>query len=131
MIKFYRVIGHFSWFQPIVEKDVSTPIFVDSEKFKGSKIFGTLNIYKKRFLHSDFNFFLAEEVKGSEPQELKVLLKKEAPEEYIILSKEDSMKLNYQLSQSRKLKSGELHYIDHPKFGIIYRIIKTEKIDQS
>lgn len=127
----YRVIGHFSWFQPIVEKDASTPIFVDSEKFKGSKIFGTLNIYKKRFLHSDFNFFLAEEVEGSEPQELKVLLKKEAPEEYIILSKEDSMKLNYQLSQSRKLKSGELHYIDHPKFGIIYRIIKTEKIDQS
>ena len=41
------------------------------------------------------------------------------------------MKLNYQLKQSRKLKSGELHYIDHPKFGIIYRIVKTEKIEQS
>ena len=104
---------------------------IETEKFKGSKIFGTLNVYKKRFLHSDFNFFLADEVEESESQELRLFLTRESPEEYVILSKEDSMKLNYQLKQSRKLKSGELHYIDHPKFGIIYRIVKTEKIEQS
>ena len=127
----YRVIGHFSWFQPIVEEDSSKTLLIDTDKFKGSKIFGTLNIYKRRFLHSDFNFFLADEVNESESQELKLFLTKESPEEYVILSKEDSMKLNYQLKQSRKLKSGELHYIDHPKFGIIYRIVKAEKIEQS
>ena len=108
----------------------------DAKTLKSSKIgeleiTDLLNIYKKRFLHSDFNFFLADEVEESESQELRLFLTRESPEEYVILSKEDSMKLNYQLKQSRKLKSGELHYIDHPKFGIIYRIIKTEKIDQS
>ena len=127
----YRVIGHFSWFQPIAEEDSSIPLLIETDKFKGSKIFGTLNVYKKRFLHSDFNFFLADEVEESESQELRLFLTRESPEEYVILSKEDSMKLNYQLKQSRKLKSGELHYIDHPKFGIIYRIVKTEKIEQS
>ena len=127
----YRVIGHFSWFQPIAEEDSSVPLLIETDKFKGSKIFGTLNVYKKRFLHSDFNFFLADEVEESESQELRLFLTRESPEEYVILSKEDSMKLNYQLKQSRKLKSGELHYIDHPKFGIIYRIVKTEKIEQS
>ena len=64
-------------------------------------------------------------------QELKVKLNKENLEEYEILTKEDSMKVTYQLTQSRKLKSGELHYIDHPKFGIIYRLVRAEKIEQS
>ena len=41
------------------------------------------------------------------------------------------MKVTYQLTQSRKLKSGELHYIDHPKFGIIYRLVRAEEIEQS
>ena len=80
---------------------------------------------------SDSSTSSADEVEESESQELKLFLTRESPEEYVILSKEDSMKLNYQLKQSRKLKSGELHYIDHPKFGIIYRIVKTEKIEQS
>ena len=62
---------------------------------------------------------------------LEVKLNKENLEEYEILTKEDSMKVTYQLTQSRKLKSGELHYIDHPKFGIIYRLVKAEKIEQS
>ena len=89
------------------------------------------NIYKKRFLHSDFNFYLAEKTEELDIQELKVKLNKENLEEYEILTKEDSMKVTYQLTQSRKLKSGELHYIDHPKFGIIYRLVKAEKIEHS
>ena len=77
------------------------------------------------------NFYLAEKTEELDIQELKVKLNKENLEEYEILTKEDSMKVTYQLTQSRKLKSGELHYIDHPKFGIIYRLVKAEKIEQS
>lgn len=127
----YRVIGHFSWFQQVVEEELSSPLLIDTEVFKENKIFGTLNIYKKRFLHSDFNFYLAEKTEELDIQELKVKVNKENIEEYEILTKEDSMKVTYQLTQSRKLKSGELHHIDHPKFGIIYRLVKAGKIEQS
>ena len=127
----YRVIGHFSWFQQVVEEGLSSPLLIDTEIFKENKIFGTLNVYKKRFLHSDFNFYLAEKTEELDVQELKVKLNKENNEEYEILTKEDSMRVTYQLTQSRKLKSGELHHIDHPKFGIIYRLVKAEKIEQS
>jgi len=28
----------------------------------------------------------------------------------------------WQLNQSRRMKSNETHYIDHPKFGVLLRI---------
>jgi len=41
---------------------------------------------------------------------------------------------NYSLKQKRRLKSGETHYFDHPKFGVILQIRKltkkTNKVDQ-
>lgn len=127
----YRVIGHYSWFQPILTEESAKPLLIDSEIFKDNKIFGSLKIYKKRFLHTDFNFFLAETTTDLDFQNLTIPLEAETNEGYEVLSEKDSMKVTFQINQSRKLKSGELHYIDHPKFGIIYRIVKTEKIEPS
>ena len=127
----YRVIGHYSWFQPVSIEESAKPLLIDSEIYKDNKIFGSLKIYKKRFLHTDFNFFLAETTIDSDFQNLTIPLEAETNEGYEVLSEKDSMKVTFQINQSRKLKSGELHYIDHPKFGIIYRIVKTEKIEPS
>ena len=127
----YRVIGHYSWFQPVSIEESAKPLLIDSEIYKDNKIFGSLKIYKKRFLHTDFNFFLAETTTDSDFQNLTIPLEAETNEGYEVLSEKDSMKVTFQINQSRKLKSGELHYIDHPKFGIIYRIVKTEKIEPS
>ena len=67
----------------------------------------------------------------SDFQNLTIPLEAETNEGYEVLSEKDSMKVTFQINQSRKLRSGELHYIDNPKFGIIYRIVKTEKIEPS
>jgi hypothetical protein len=35
--------------------------------------------------------------------------------------------LVYRLSEQRKLKSQETHYFDHPKFGVLVRVMPLEK----
>ena len=34
--------------------------------------------------------------------------------------------LSYSLIDSRRVKSGEIHYIDHPAFGVIFKITPLE-----
>ncbi len=36
---------------------------------------------------------------------------------------------SFRLSQSRKMRSRELHYIDNPRFGILTRILPVEESD--
>ena len=73
----YRVIGHYSWFQPVSIEESAKPLLIDSEIYKDNKIFGSLKIYKKRFLHTDFNFFLAETTTDSDFQNLTIPLEAE------------------------------------------------------
>lgn len=57
---------------------------------------GTINLHKKRFLH--------------------------VTADLVFNSFEGSVRLN----ESRRLKSKELHYLDHPLFGMLVRVVKLE-----
>ena len=35
--------------------------------------------------------------------------------------------LLYEVSQEKKLRSGELHYVDHPKFGMLVKLTKAQR----
>ncbi|MFM1568674.1 MAG: CsiV family protein [SAR86 cluster bacterium] len=57
--KNYEVLFEGSWFQPLFNQEISSPIFISNENnFNG--IHGELLLYKERFLHSNLKIRLSE-----------------------------------------------------------------------
>ena len=136
--RYFRYIGEQSWYQPIPTKDNSFEIFIDSSIERGSRIFGFIKPYKGRYLHTDIEVFLAEQT-----LENKILSVDESDntnpnlEGYLFNSKglelqkkslpnlqEEELTPIFQLKESRRLRSGEINYFDHPKFGLLLLITK-------
>ena len=136
--RYFRYIGEQSWYQPIPTKDNSFEIFIDSSIERGSRIFGFIKPYKGRYLHTDIEVFLAEQT-----LENKILSVEESNntnpniEGYLFNSKglelqkkslpnlqEEELTPIFQLKESRRLRSGEINYFDHPKFGLLLLITK-------
>ena len=57
--KDYKVLHSISWYQPLVEKDKSTFIFIENSKDQ-IKTYGEVLIYKDRYLHFDAKLRLSE-----------------------------------------------------------------------
>ena len=127
----YRLIRHLAWRQPGLEEKAAIPIRIslgetvplflpdtigDHEKFipasanasatrerkvNTSTINGLITVHLGRFLHMDAQLVYTD----TETQQ------------------------SFRLSQSRKMRSRELHYIDNPRFGILTRILPIEESD--
>ena len=138
--RYFRFIGEQSWYQPIPSKDNSFEIFIDSSIERGSRIFGFLRPYKGRYLHTDIDIFLAEQtqedeiliIEESDNTNLNIegylfnntgqeLQKKSLPS----LQEEELIPV-FQLKESRRIRSGEINYFDHPKFGMLILITKPD-----
>ena len=136
--RYFRYIGEQSWYQPIPTKDNSFEIFIDSDIERGSRIYGFLRPYKGRYLHTDIEIFLAEQI-----QEDGVLSIEESDNTSPNISgflfnntglelqknnlpnlQEEDLKPIFKLKESRRLRSGEINYFDHPKFGLLLLITK-------
>lgn len=136
--RYFRFIGEQSWYQPIPTKDNSFEIFIDSNIERGSRIFGFIKPYKGRYLHTDIEVFLAEQ--NLENKNLSVEesdITNPNIEGYLFNSKglelqkkslpnlqEEELTPIFQLQESRRLRSGEINYFDHPKFGLLLLITK-------
>ena len=48
----YRVLFESSWYQPVFSKSYALPVYIEATDNK-DKIYGQLNIYKDRYLHSE------------------------------------------------------------------------------
>ena len=57
--KEYKVLHSISWYQPLVEKDKSTFIFIENSKDQ-MKTYGEILIYKDRYLHFEAKLRLSE-----------------------------------------------------------------------
>ena len=56
----FRVISTKSWFQNIKTLNGAELVFIDSGFFKGSRIFGFIQLYKERFLHFNSQLYFSE-----------------------------------------------------------------------
>lgn len=126
----FRSLFHSAWRQPMRERNQSLPIMIQGGRqlppdpalyraadalqgdgnadtdtppaFDGRpqyELQGTLTLSVSRFLHVDPNLWLA---------------------------RDDSSGQRYyvDMRQSRRMRSGELHYIDHPLFGMVIKITR-------
>jgi hypothetical protein len=113
--KKYRVLLHLAWHQ----SDSLKPIYLDSRRFQDALIeakappiaeldgiSGTIEIVKKRF------FKLESDLTLDKP------CKKEGDE---------NARCYFPLSEERNLKNEEIHYLDHPLFGMLIKITETDE----
>ncbi len=88
-------LTHMLWRQPAASKSKATPVHV-AGKTKTGTVTGTAKVSVKRYLHLDLDLLL-ETTNGPAPG-------------------------RFRMQAHRRMRSGELHYIDHPIMGALVRI---------
>jgi len=94
----YQVLGHFGWTQPGFPRTEAHYMSVNQLVQQGSGLTGQIAVSRGRYLHLTLDLTL--ESPGEPGQ-------------------------RYLLQQTRRMRSNERHYIDHPKFGVIALITQT------
>lgn len=93
----YRVLLHKRWAQNAEAKSSARPVLLSS----GDKeLDGTLKFYLSRFLHVELALAFQPALTQASTEGTS----------------------QYQINEQRRIKTQELHYFDHPKFGALVRI---------
>ncbi len=101
----YEVLYHRAWRQLAYDRrnSVAYPVETEIESGKRNSVQGGVRLIRERFLHLDVNLFLmATRGQTSAMADSRIPL--------------------FELNEKRRIRSGELHYFDHPRFGMIARI---------
>jgi hypothetical protein len=91
----YRPIAHIGWTQPGFPRDAARFFNIAALVPQASGLSGQVALSRGRYLHLTLDLVYSPPVADGE-----------TPQRYV-------------LQQSRRMRSNERHYIDHPKFGVI------------
>lgn len=94
----YRPLAHFGWTQPGFPRTEAHYMSIDSQAATG--LSGRVAVSRGRYLHLTLDLVYEP---SAEPGQ------------------------RYTLRQTRRMRSNERHYIDHPKFGVIALITQSEQ----
>lgn len=99
----YRVVFHRAWIQPVPDRDQLRPMLIQAGERIGTgwRIEGFLGVTRGRYLHLDTRLWYT-------------------PNPSPDAQAEDPGYM--ELREQRRMRSGELHYLDHPKFGVLARV---------
>jgi hypothetical protein len=97
------ILYNAQWIQPVYEQQHSLPIYFESSQqvLNQPQLKGLFHVHVSRYLHTNIELqYLTEQA--------------------------SSIQETLSLQQSRRMRSKELHYIDHPSIGVLIKIIPTE-----
>jgi len=109
----YRPIAHFAWRQSVTDRQRAKPVEVPSGNRNPERAYvdGLVRVSVERYLHLDLNLRLHLPAATTEANSL----------EYGVPE--------IRLRQRRRMRSKELHYFDHPRFGVIALITPYEPVE--
>jgi hypothetical protein len=94
---------------------------------------GTLRVHRARYLHveADLLYYrpLAGDARPAAGNDANAALLPDSPDTGLIeqlLADEDRVPRLFRLSAKRRMRSRELHYLDHPLFGLLVEIVPLE-----
>ena len=98
----HTVLLHRAWRQPAVRASAATAYPVQTEPYSASRVDGTIRLLRGRYLHLDIDLLLhlAQDNATREPGT-------------------DSHASAYRLREKRRIKRTQMHYFDHPRFGVL------------
>jgi len=120
----YQVLTHKRWVQTADARS-SSPVMRITDP--GGDLDGTVVFYMSRFLHVDVNLLLKDE------SEQKAEMADSTEVKPISVSNTSSteastpnQELLYRIDESRRIRSNQMNYFDHPKFGVLLIITPME-----
>ncbi len=106
----YRPLAHFGWRQAVLDREQAQAFEIPAENSTGSYVDGTVRVAVERYLHLSLDLQLHPATPGMTiPADG---LYYELPE--------------IRLTESRRMRSKEVHYFDNPRFGVIALITPYE-----
>lgn len=125
----YRPIYHVSWQQPELTKSRAKQVHIKNTE---AKINGSVNLRGGHLLHLDIDMIYFIDLDAASPLTFTDTATTEAGitelemiEEGLI--DETRMSGTYaQMKETRRIKLNELHYFDHPLFGVIMRVTRLK-----
>jgi len=97
----YRILAHARWLQSLDAKDIAKPVRITSDK--PGEVDGTVRFFMSRFLHLSVN------LRFRDPA-----------------STDPAAPTVYRMNEQRRIKSLELNYFDHPRFGVLARVVPVD-----
>jgi hypothetical protein len=91
----FQPLAHFGWTQPGYPRDTAKYQSVNSLVPAGSGLQGQIALSRGRYLHLTLDLVYDAPVAAGEPSQ------------------------RFVLRQTRRMRSNERHYLDHPRFGVI------------
>jgi|SaaInlStandDraft_1057018.scaffolds.fasta_scaffold86626_2 hypothetical protein len=126
----YRLMLHQSWTQPITGEETAILLQGGEQYGAAFELEGTLNVRKSRFLHISTDLWFVRFNKTLVPQQdwQTHPLISDFPDliKAAINGETFSSGNRYQMTEQRRLRSNEAHYLDHPQFGLIVQIRPDE-----
>mgnify|MGYP003316540588 CR=1 FL=1 len=124
-----RVLAHESWIQPIGSDQTSIMIQGGAERGEKYELEGFITLYRKRFLHimTDL-WFTKSATKYKEKRGLPGAPLRDSPNENLFTEASNSSSFKtFMMKQQRRVRAAELHYLDHPFFGLVLKITRFSK----
>lgn len=122
----HQIVLHGRWLQPVPSRDAPEPLLVraGSRDPRGAyPLEGAFDVTLGRYLHFGARLYYREPLLGQTP------LDPARPPDGLpgpiglgLTAEHFTESGVLQMAESRRLRSGELHYLDHPKLGILVRI---------
>ncbi len=110
-LRAYQPVMHFGWTQATYPAELTRDIELASLAATADGIDGTVKLYLSRFLH------------------LVIDLQMDAEAEPVADTFTPAAPLRYRIQEDRIFRSGELRYFDHPKFGVLAKVTRSEEND--
>ncbi len=115
--KGYRILYHQTWSQNTTDDKNMPKLAIDNSNMDGagSMVSGTIKLYKSRYAHVDFDLDFERKIPDRVKEDFMSNQK---------LTEEDILPetWHFHLKESRKIRPNQLHYIDHPLFGILVQM---------
>lgn len=124
----YALLAHMAWIQPGYAREDAITFPLAELAGPASGLHGDLTLQLSRYLHLQFDLAIDEQPEtpieeSTAPLEALVSF----PDSWGSDSDETQpLAPEYRITEKRRMRSGELHYIDHPKFGVLTRISKVK-----
>lgn len=127
----YRVLLHTGWRQPLTKstKGHSVHIGTGTEAVNlggmTAPLDGNITVSLSRYLHLHADLVLRRQAKAATPTPSKLETSNTATQGTAESSAEAPMAI-YRMLQSRRMRSTEIHYLDHPALGVIAQIVPVK-----
>jgi hypothetical protein len=125
----YRPLMRGAWIQPALERDETLPLKLRRIGDPPLRLDGTVTLYLSRFLHLVVDIAL-EEKSPVRPDALQDRIpyfgdnRSNAP--YGVNPQFLAPSVFYRIEEDRILRSGDLRYYDHPRFGVLAKVMRVE-----